>query len=435
MGRARQLASNENQDRILLNASAASTDEGEHLLLDASATGTDVGFFLNTEVGTTETPPEGFVVESSLAANAVTNSKVADDAVTVSKMDSTSKSLSGRNLVINGAMNVAQRATSVTGVGGVDGYFTVDRFDFDQNTNAGRMTLTQESDGPPGFANCTKFACTTADTSLASGQHFVMRHMFEGQNLQTLKKGTGDAEPMTVSFYVKGNAPATYACELNAPSRQISKLFNVTTSWSRVELNFPADTIGAIDDDNTIGMYMIWHFGAGSDTTGGTLNSSSWAATVDANRAPGISNFFDSTDRTFFITGVQMEVGSSATPFEHKTFAQDLIECERYYFKFLEGNNQEIGAGWYYSSSHASFMFQYPTTMRATPTGIDSTGSGYYTLYANGGSDAFNSVTFENGNTTNYSALNSSEVSGTAGQCGIVRATNASSKIEFDAEL
>ena len=370
MGRARQLASNENQDRILLNASAASTDEGEHLLLDASATGTDVGFFLNTEVGTTETPPEGFVVESSLAANAVTNTKVADDAVTVSKMDSTSKSLSGRNLVINGAMNVAQRATSVTGVGGVDGYFTVDRFDFDQNVNAGRMTLTQESDGPPGFANCTKFACTTADTSLASSQHFVMRHMFEGQNLQTLKKGTGDAEPMTVSFYVKGNAPATYACELNAPSRQISKLFNVTTSWSRVELNFPADTIGTIDDDNTIGMYMIWHFGAGSDTTGGTLNSSSWAASVDANRAPGISNFFDSTDRTFFITGVQMEVGSSATPFEHKTFAQDLIECQRYYHQIA----QYDGAGQYtfvtgaMGGSNGLYMINHPVQMRDRPT-------------------------------------------------------------------
>ena len=391
MGRARQLASNENQDRILLNASAASTDEGEHLLLDASATGTDVGFFLNTEVGTTETPPEGFVVESSLAANAVTNTKVADDAVTVSKMDSTSKSLSGRNLVINGAMNVAQRATSVTGVGGVDGYFTVDRFDFDQNTNAGRMTLTQESDGPPGFANCTKFACTTADTSLGSSQHFVMRHMFEGQNLQTLKKGTGDAEPMTVSFYVKGNAPATYACELNAPSRQISKLFNVTTSWSRVELNFPADTIGAIDDDNTIGMYMIWHFGAGSDTTGGTLNSSSWAASVDANRAPGISNFFDSTDRTFFITGVQMEVGSSATPFEHKTFAQDLIECLRYHYEYTTSGLSDYPAYFdspYSPASHdgslpnntAYLTVQHPVPMRAAPSHPSTTVSGSNSL-------------------------------------------------------
>ena len=128
MGRARQLASNENQDRILLNASAASTDEGEHLLLDASATGTDVGFFFNTEIGTTETPPEGFVVESSLAANAVTNSKVADDAVTVSKMDSTSQSLSNRNLVINGGMKVAERkGTSAITLGNNAITYTLDR--------------------------------------------------------------------------------------------------------------------------------------------------------------------------------------------------------------------------------------------------------------------------------------------------------------------
>ena len=135
------------------------------------------------------------------------------------------------------------------------------------------------------------------------------------------------------------------------------------------------------------------------------------------------------------MTGLQIEIGSEATEFEKEPFKVTLAKCQRYYVKFLEGNNQEIGVGWVYSSSHASFMFQYPTTMRATPTAIDSTGSGYYTIYAAGGSDAFNSITFENGNATNYSALNSSEVSGTAGQAGMVRATNASAKVEFLSEI
>ena len=102
MGRARQIASAENMDRILLDASAASTDEGEHLLLDASASGTDVGFFLNTEVGTTETPPEGFVIESSLAANAVTNSKIVDNAIDTAKLDAKSQSLNNRYIIIIG---------------------------------------------------------------------------------------------------------------------------------------------------------------------------------------------------------------------------------------------------------------------------------------------------------------------------------------------
>lgn len=349
-----------------------------------------------------------------------------------------------RNMVINGAMNVAQRSTSETGVGGLDGYFTVDRFDFDQNTNAGRMTLTQESDGPSGFANCTKFACTTADTSLASGQHFVMRHLFEGQNLQRLKKGTADAEPITVSFYVKGNASATYACELNAPSRQISKLFNVTTSWNRIELNFPADTSGAIDDDNTVGMYMIWHFSAGSDTTGGTLNSSSWASSVEANRAAGISNFFDSTDRTFFITGVQMEVGSSATPFEHKTFAQDLHECERYYQRIAATSDAYKRFGNLFAQSATLALVQIPLTqtLRAIPT-IVSTGTA-----ANYGVEHASTVTAVNsalsiktnsddGTQSPHVYISTTVGSGlTTGQGGVLLANNNTSAfVGIDSEL
>ena len=345
-----------------------------------------------------------------------------------------------RNMIINGAMNVAQRSTSETGVGITSGYFTVDRVKYFHGSGtdtAGRLTMTQTADGPSGFANCLKLACTTADTSIASDEQVILQvNLIEGQNLQRIKKGTSDAEEITVSFYVKGNASATYCCEVFDldNSRQASKTFAVTTSWNRIELTFPADTTGAYDDDNAASFVLNIWIHAGSNYTSGTL-SQTWTSNTAANRAVGISSFFDSTDRTFFLTGVQMEVGSSATPFEHKTFAQDLYDCQRYYFKFLEGNNKEIGVAWYYSTSHASFMFRYPTTMRATPTGIDETGTGYYTLYANGGSDAFNSVTFENGSTESYSALNSSEVSGTAGQAGIVRGTNASAKIEFDAEL
>jgi hypothetical protein len=112
-----------------------------------------------------------------------------------------------------------------------------------------------------------------------------------------------------------------------------------------------------------------------------------------------------------------------------------LLKCQRYYFKFLEGNTKEIGVAWYFTAAHASFMLRYPTTMRATPTGTDSTGTGYYTIFRNGGSDAINSISFENGSTEQFSAFNNSEASGTAGQAGLIRSTNASAKIEFDAEL
>ena len=236
-----------------------------------------------------------------------------------------------RNVIINGAMNVAQRGTSQTGISN-SGYYVCDRWRVGINTS-GRSTLSQDSSAPSGFANSLKLACTTADTSIASDEVFSLQHKIEGQNLQGFAKGSSDAKPFAVSFYVKGNASATFVCELldNDNSRQISKTFNVTTDWTRVELSFPADTTGAFDDDNASSLTMILWLHGGSTFTSGTLNSSAWASSTDANRAVGISSFFDSTDRTFFITGVQLEVGQNPTEFEHEPFERTLSKCQRYY--------------------------------------------------------------------------------------------------------
>ena len=237
-----------------------------------------------------------------------------------------------RNIVINGAMKVAQRGTSETGVGAADGFFTCDRWGVYQGGTAGRLTMTQDSSGPSGFANSLKLDCTTADTSIAAGEYFAIYQRFEGQDVQQIKKGTSDAENITVSFYVKGNASATYAVELfdNDNTRQASQLFSVTTDWTRVVKTFTADTTGAFDDDTAQSLQLNFWIHAGSNLTSGTLNQT-FAANDNTNRAVGISSFFDSTDRTFFLTGVQMEVGSVATPFEHRSFGEEQALCQRYF--------------------------------------------------------------------------------------------------------
>ena len=241
-----------------------------------------------------------------------------------------------RNIVYNGAMQVAQRSVSVTGIGASAGYFTLDRFRISPASTAGRLTMTQTADGPSGFANCLKLDCTTADASIAAGERLILQHKIEGQDLQQLKKGTSDAEEFTVSFYVKGNASATYVVEIFDldNTRQISKTFSVTTGWTRVILTFPADTTGALGDDNAASLQIgIW-LHAGSTYTSGTLNSSAFGdGNTSANRAVGISSFFDSTDRTFFLTGLQMELGSQATPFEHRSFGEELALAQRYFEK------------------------------------------------------------------------------------------------------
>ena len=164
-----------------------------------------------------------------------------------------------KNVIINGAMNVAQRATSATGLGSATGYNVCDRWVVGASSTNGRLTLSQDSSAPSGFANSLKFDCTTADTSIASGEALNIQHRIEGQNLQAFAKGTSDAKPFALSFYVKGNASATYVAELydGDNNRQISKTFSVTTDWTRVELTYPADTTGAFNDDNALSLSLI----------------------------------------------------------------------------------------------------------------------------------------------------------------------------------
>ena len=276
-----------------------------------------------------------------------------------------------RNVIINGAMNVCQRNVSATGLGGnADSYHTVDRFKLGaEGTTAGRLTMSQDSSAPEGFANSLKLACTTADTSIGSAELLTLAHIIEGQNLQTFAKGTSSAKPYAVSFYVKGNASATYVCELfdGDNSRHVAKTFSVTTDWTRVELSFPADTTGAFDDDANASLYLQIFLHAGSNFSSGTLPAT-WASKTNANRATGGSSFFDSTDRTFFITGVQLEVGQNPTEFEHEPFERTLAKCQRYLQVFGGDSNQVAGWGMTRAANNNFVSFPLVKALRATPT-------------------------------------------------------------------
>ena len=298
---------------------------------------------------------------------------------------STNGQVSGRrNIVINGAMNVAQRSASATGVGSASGYFTLDRMQILAAATAGRATMTQTADGPSGFANCLKLDCTTADTSIAAGENLIITHRIEGQDLQQIKKGTSDAEKVTISFYVKGNASATYMLEVKDSdnTRLNHNQFAVTTDWTRIEITLNADTTGAFTDDNGLSLELTFWLHGGSTYTSGTYTANTWAGQTNANRLVGISSFFDSTDRTFFLTGLQMEVGSQATPFEHRSLGEELALCQRYFHfsgfpKIIPGQDQADGSltdyegqifSWTLSDNRHATSYSFPTTMRSNPT-------------------------------------------------------------------
>jgi len=275
-----------------------------------------------------------------------------------------------RNLIINGAMQVAQRSTSATGLGAASGYFGLDRYRIFFNT-AGRLTMTQTADGPSGFANCLKLDCTTADTSIAATENIILSQPIEAQDLQQLKKGTSDAEKITLSFYVKGNANAGYTVEIydGINDRRIGQTFSVTTDWTKVILTFPADTAGALADSNATGLFINWWLHAGSNFTGGTFDTT-WADYVQNRRVGNTTSFLDSTDRTFFLTGVQLEVGSVATPFEHRSFGEELALCQRYHYRAgkAESAYTNFGQGWATAARAGTIQIPLPVEMRAEPS-------------------------------------------------------------------
>ena len=288
---------------------------------------------------------------------------------------STNGQVSGRrNIVINGAMQVAQRATSATGLGAnatTNTYPTVDRWNpFHGGTTAGRYTMTQTADGPSGFANCMKLDCTTADASIAAGEEFLISHKLEGQDLQAIGKGTSDAKQLVVSWYAKGT-PKTYGIEMydNDNTRHFTNTWTVTSSWQRFTQVIPADTTGAFDDDNALSLYILFWLHGGSNFTSGS-SASSWASVTAANRAVGVGSFFSSTDNELFITGVQLEVGSVATPFEHRSFGEELALCQRYFY-----NSAAITAGFHNGTAVANNKvygtgYFFPVPMRTTPSTI-----------------------------------------------------------------
>jgi hypothetical protein len=273
-------------------------------------------------------------------------------------------SLSNRNLMINGAMNVSQRGTQTT----IQSGYTLDRWSI-QNNTAARMTVSQDTNVPTGqgFLNSLKIDVTTADTSVATSDIAWLAYRFEGQDLQQVRKGTSSAKTLTLQFWV--SSPKTGIHTLHfydlANARSVATTYTIASAdtWQFVKVTFPADTTGSFDNDNTQQLQLYIGLLAGTNYTSGTL-ATSWAANVNANRMVGQVNVLDSTDNNFYITGVQMQLGDVATAFEHESFGDTLAKCQRYYSKVQYSNwSGRVQSG------NAYYMHDgFRQTMRANPT-------------------------------------------------------------------
>jgi hypothetical protein len=279
---------------------------------------------------------------------------------------------SRRNLLYNGAMQVAQRGTSATGIT-VDGYRTADRWRTFLGGSVGTWTQTVETDGPTGsgLTKSTKLLCTTAQPSVAAGDRMTFVQQLEGQDVQQIAKGTSGAKPLTLSFWVKSNVTGVYAVNPTVGTRGVSATYSISAAnvWERKVITFPADTTGTITNDSNLGFTLNYFLVAGTDFTSGTLQTT-WATTVTANRAVGQTNLAAATSNYWQITGVQLEVGPVATPFEFKSFGQELAECQRYYYK---SPTAIIYVPSLRNTAVNRLNYMWPVTMRGQPS-VSATG-------------------------------------------------------------
>jgi len=323
-----------------------------------------------------------------LASNAVVTASIADNAITQAKIN---VPISNRNLIINGAMQVAQRGTSDSGIT-QSGYTVLDRYKVG-GSSFGTVTVSQSTDSPDGFSNSYKVDVTTANGSLSAGSLLEIQQSLEGQDVQAFAKGTSAAKQYSLSFYVKSTKTGTYVAMLqdHDNSRMCCKTYTVSdTNWNRYTLTYPADTTGAFGNDNQKSLSVKFCLVAGTTFTSGTLQTT-WGTAANATSRVGQVNFADSTSNDWYVTGVQLEVGSVATPFEHRRFGDELERCKRYFYRWNSGGTSSeayfLQSGAYSSHANSAFFdYTYQPAMRSTPTAttpsVDNQSSGSWSLYA-----------------------------------------------------
>jgi hypothetical protein len=330
-----------------------------------------------------------------MAIDKITTASITDANVTAAKLASgTVQNQSAfRNIIINGDMSLAQRATSTASITS-DGYYTVDRF-LTEMASFGTWTQSQYADAPSGqgFNNSLKMDCTTANGSLAANVIALVGQSIEGQMLQAICQGTANAKQTTLSFWHKHTKTGTNIVELldadNANAVSGAYTQSVSNTWEKATITFPANTSGTYGNDNARSLRIRFIMGAGSNYTSGTLATTWQTSITDANRYAGQVNNADSTSNNFMITGVQYEVGTSASDFEFLPVDVNLNRCQRYF---------ELQQSTYFVTSKYNSSYSYGSLgtykeKRANPT-IARLG-GASTIYAHGnGQGGSTSVAF-----------------------------------------
>lgn len=338
-----------------------------------------------------------------------------------------------RNRIINGDMRIDQRNAGASVTPTSDDTYTVDRWQCGLSQSSKYSVQQQTSVVPTGYTYATKIT-SLSSYSLGASDYFTYSQKIEGFNIADFAWGTANAKTITLSFQVYSSLTGTFggAIHNSASNRSYPFIYTISSAntWTTISITIAGDTSGTWLANNGVGMWVRFGLGVGSTYSG---TSGSWSSNLYAS-ATGATSVVGTNGATFYITGVQLEVGTSATPFERRLYNQELANCQRYYYLHAS-NNQLIGVGYNYSASIATAICHFPITMRTTPVLSATSGTNYYSFARNGASDTFNSFGLGAASPTSASMDNSSEISGTAGQSGQMVCNNASASIAFSAEL
>jgi len=417
---------------------------------------------------------DGAIVAADIANGSITTAKIADGNVTSAKIDTvantkitglvtsgqianvantqvtgsieatqvgtTVSQLFGmRNRIINGAMLIDQRnaGASVALGAGITAYPT-DRYRVENNTT-GTATGQNVSDAPTGFSNSLKYTVTATDVSLAATENVVVIQPIEGFNTADLVFGTASAKTITISFWVKSSVTGTFGGSiLNSSFDRFypySYTISVVNTWEYKTVTIPGDTTGTwVGATNGVGLRLMFCLAAGADRIAA---AGAWTASLGYGPT-GQTNLMATSAATWQVTGVQLEVGSSATPFERRLYNQELANCQRYYYrnKAKEAGNR-FGSLFCESTTLSQCIIPFPVSMRTNPTALEQSGTaGDYTVFAGGAVTTCSSVPTIGNATTEACNIIFTVASGlTIGHGGAARALNTNAYLGFSAEL
>ena len=350
--------------------------------------------------------------------------------------------LSNRNIIINGAMTVSQRATSASFTSG--GVFpALDRFKAIGNSSMTvNTTISQTADSPDGLGYCYKVLVNASQTPTGS-ENFTCRYTGEEQDMKRFGYGTSACKQATLSFSVKSNKTGLYSVQVyignNSPNIIKTYTINSANTWERKTITLPTYTTSFTHlSDNAKGLMIDWHLADGPDDITSTTG---WdTSTTLARAATGQVNLLDATNNYWQMTNVQFEVGDTATSFEHRSFGDELARCQRYFYMAASGadsNNATVALCMNYSANSARAVFHFPVTMRTTPDIYSVDGTDYFRIRQHSGtSDNPDSIHGGNERPNMAEMAFEDDVSGmTAGQSSLLRINAAAARIGYEAEL